>query len=476
MLNWKQVDGADGYVVYMYNSKTGKYEFYQKIKKSIDSDYTFVSPLEPDTEYKFRIAAYVKNSKGKAVVQTKSPVIKVKTLKASSSTSDDKKSDTSTSVVRDPAHNIAFTAGNIVTAKDSDIHYEWMYFSFVPRHSVGIASNGQTVDIEAEYGVTENCSGTKITFNLYNHTGKKITVESAKVDSESVDLSFSKNVTIDTKNYKTGYHKIEIAFSTGKSVKASFYVNTDAVSTCITKKVYAGQVKRLYLQRRIDLNKAFDNLEKTGTKMLDYSTSLALDKFYYPNYDFGDPAKYRCDTQKWIDLSNSLVEKDWSKEHKAYVIYDWIIRNIAFDKYNVKQHYTSSRSAYHKDWSGKWHVWDTKCGVCFDYANILAIMYRAQGIPTVLIGSDAEWHDWNAAYINGRWIELDASLNAKYKVETSDVNKRTEYHSEGALYSYCGFNRIHPDEFGGTADDMVINDELMYGDPNDKNSETHYLS
>lgn len=371
--------------------------------------------------------------------------------------------------------NVAFTAGNITSAKGSNIKYEWMFYSFVPRHSVGIASNGQSVDIEAEYGVTENCNGTKITFNLYNHTGKKITVKSAKVDnSESVNLSFSKNVTIDTKNYKTGSHNIKIAFSTGKSITAYFYVNTDAVSTCIIKAVCAGEVKRTYLQRRIDLNKAFNNLEKTGTKMLDNSTSLALDKFYYPNYDFGNPAKYRCDTQKWIDLSNSLVEKNWSKEHKAYVIYDWIIRNIAFDYYDV-EHCPSSRSAYYKDWSGKWHVWNTKCGVCFDYANILAIMYRAQGIPTVLIGSDNFNHDWNVAYINGRWIELDASMNAKYKVETSDVNKRTEFHSEGTLYSYCGFSRIHPNYDIYTTDDMVINDELMYGDPNNKNNKVGRL-
>lgn len=378
-------------------------------------------------------------------------------------------------------YQVKFGAGSAVAYVDTKTSFDKNYtpylYSFIPTHSVGIASNGKMIDMEAEYGITESCNGTKITFKLFNYTKTKLSVKSAVVEglctwhtgSENIKLTFNKNVTLDTKKYEIGLFRIVVTFSNKKSVTAYFYVNKDAVSTCICELTNKAR-RNAYVQRRKNLTNAFKAASKNGVKT-DGSSELALDLFYYPVFNWDKATygqEYRCDTQLWIDLSNSLVNKNWSKDHKAYVIYDWLIRNIAYDDYKGGH----SRASEKNDYSGKYNVYNIRTGNCWDFANILAIMYRAQGIPTVQIGSNEMWHDWNAAYINGRWIELDASMNTRYIVKGSDWTKRDINLKESSLYKQFG---MCPHDITITADDWVINDELMYGDPNDENNETHYL-
>lgn len=85
-LLWDPVEGADGYVIYRYNSKTKKYE---KLKNLKEKDYPvqFYSTKYPSYKiegmkkgetYQFKIAARVKDTDGKYTVQTKSKAVKVK--------------------------------------------------------------------------------------------------------------------------------------------------------------------------------------------------------------------------------------------------------------------------------------------------------------------------------------------------------------------------------------------------------------
>ncbi len=57
-LTWKKVTGADGYRVYQYNSKTGKYK---TLKTLTGTSYT-VKNLKAGTSYKFAVKAYTKDS------------------------------------------------------------------------------------------------------------------------------------------------------------------------------------------------------------------------------------------------------------------------------------------------------------------------------------------------------------------------------------------------------------------------------
>lgn len=72
-LSWKKVDGADGYRIYKYNSKTKKYERYKTVKGT----KLTLKNLKNGTTYKFRIAAvrYDKTTK-KYIAGTVSSTVK----------------------------------------------------------------------------------------------------------------------------------------------------------------------------------------------------------------------------------------------------------------------------------------------------------------------------------------------------------------------------------------------------------------
>ncbi len=76
-LTWKKVTGADGYRVYQYNSKTGKYE---KIKTLTGTSYT-VKKLKAGTTYKFAVKAYSK-ADGETLWASSSKTIKTCTKPA----------------------------------------------------------------------------------------------------------------------------------------------------------------------------------------------------------------------------------------------------------------------------------------------------------------------------------------------------------------------------------------------------------
>ena len=77
MLEWKAVKGADGYIIYKYNSKQKKYKSCGTVNSGSETFFE-ATGLKSGKTYKFKIAAYVLKS-GKKSVQTKSKVIKVTT-------------------------------------------------------------------------------------------------------------------------------------------------------------------------------------------------------------------------------------------------------------------------------------------------------------------------------------------------------------------------------------------------------------
>lgn len=56
-LSWKEVEGAVGYKIFMYNNSTGEFDEYKRIGNK--TSYT-VTGLEKGKEYKFQIAALTK--------------------------------------------------------------------------------------------------------------------------------------------------------------------------------------------------------------------------------------------------------------------------------------------------------------------------------------------------------------------------------------------------------------------------------
>ncbi|MBW4080945.1 transglutaminase domain-containing protein [Paenibacillus sp. S150] len=101
-------------------------------------------------------------------------------------------------------------------------------------------------------------------------------------------------------------------------------------------------------------------------------------------------------------------------ERKARLLYDWVGTRIAYD-YGKAENYEQNRI---------WHeqtpqdTFDTRLGVCIDYARLYAVMARSQGLQVRVVtgqGYDGQGgygpHAWNEVYIADRqaWIPLDST-------------------------------------------------------------------
>lgn len=320
--------------------------------------------------------------------------------------------------------------------KNSSLHI--YLYNFNTSIAVGYGENNEYIYTEAYYGAKSTVNNRKVTVSLYNHTDTKLTVKDAMIehvdasDTSSSKIKFTNNkLTIDTSNYKNGLHRVWIKYSNNKTCKVNFYVNGNKTYLCQIETI-SDKTAKTYAARRSDLAKVL----KDGNVTVSNSTSL--ENVWYPFYEFD--SNYRCDTQRWINLSNKIVDKSWSDEYKLFVIQDWIRNNIAYDQH-VKN-IDKSRAQKYNDYSGSLSVYNTKTGVCFDYANIICIMCRTQNIPAVTIGSKEMNHVWNAVYINNRWIEYDAIVQEKYWVETKDTTIWTR--SDNYNDCYKGIYKITP--------------------------------
>ncbi|WP_379159091.1 transglutaminase family protein [Paenibacillus sp. sgz5001063] len=101
-------------------------------------------------------------------------------------------------------------------------------------------------------------------------------------------------------------------------------------------------------------------------------------------------------------------------EDKAKLLYDWVGSRIAYD-YDKAENYEQHRI---------WHeqtpqdTFDTRLGVCIDYARLYAVMARSQGLQVRVVtgqgyGGQGGYgpHAWNEVYLPDRqaWIPLDST-------------------------------------------------------------------
>ena len=131
----------------------------------------------------------------------------------------------------------------------------------------------------------------------------------------------------------------------------------------------------------------------------------------------------------WIDKGNELVNDVWSDEFKVYAFSYWIAKNIAYDYYKAyvsgisrqKELSTESYDAYS---DASTFAYYTGVGVCWDYANILAIMCRSHGIACTTV--DVPGHTYNAVYLRGHWVLIDITRFYGKLCEEADTTKLKE--------------------------------------------------
>lgn len=137
-----------------------------------------------------------------------------------------------------------------------------------------------------------------------------------------------------------------------------------------------------------------------------------------------------------VNLSNEITDGCQDDYDKVLKLHDWVAENIYYDFeafYSGNYQNADSLSVLH-----------SKKAVCEGYANLLAALVRAQNIPCRVqsgyalgIDTDKTWskkalttkdsnHAWNEAYVDGRWLIIDATWDSQNKIENGQMIKGKE--------------------------------------------------
>lgn len=107
-----------------------------------------------------------------------------------------------------------------------------------------------------------------------------------------------------------------------------------------------------------------------------------------------------------------IVGNTTDTETKAKLLYDWVGSRVSYDYGKVADY--EQRGVWHEQTPED--TFETKLGVCIDYARLYAVMARSQGIDVRVVtglGYNGQGgygpHAWNQVYVpdSGQWIPLD---------------------------------------------------------------------
>lgn len=246
-------------------------------------------------------------------------------------------------------------------------------------------------------------------------------------------------VSIDASNISDGYFTVRYHGNSGK-VKLQVTAPDGTVYTYTLKNNPAdpGEVFPLSCGNgayRLDvLEHAHDDLYAVAfSQELQVTISDELKPFLYPNQ------------YVWFTPENEAVKyaadlSDQSSNDLDYVeqIYHYVTENIEYDDELAE----TVESGYLPDIDT---TMDTKKGICFDYASLMAAMLRSQGIPTKLVvgySGDA-YHAWISVHLEEigwvddiiefdgtDWVLMDPTLAANNSSKAVE-----EYVGDGSNYT-----------------------------------------
>lgn len=314
----------------------------------------------------------------------------------------------------------------------------WL-FDFRYSTACGFGKDGTYRDAEMYYGLRGDISSRKLTYRFYDNSGSGVKVKSAQLinDNSVRDIVIKeKAVDLDTSGLDDGLYYIRTELSDGSQATLAFYTGGGKTMFCSTGtdeaaiKDHSDRRKRLY-----DLIGLFE--VKPGNS---YETM----RLTYPRYPYDE--SFRCDTDLWIELSSEITQPDWSDGRKLLAMYDWMTDNLAYDTY-MADVLDSRRENYYSDWSGTYSLYSTHVGVCWDFANVLITMCRAQKIPAISIENDGASHMWVAVYIDDEWIEIDPTADVRNTVDGEDMTVITQ---GDFSERYAGYYTLNPNSYYAT--------------------------
>ncbi len=313
-------------------------------------------------------------------------------------------------------------------------NYIWLY-DFSNEMYTGVGNRQTTYSYNEMYiGIHANVKNNKLNYAVYNHAKQKVTVNKMTLTSDRDKIVLKTKAAneyseLDTSKLANGLYKLEAEISL-KNDKINnkpfmyFYVNNGKTYLCAYTVMTEKRIKTEIIERRT-LNERL--IKEAGVTP---ENSDSIEQLCFPWH----PEVGRNDVSNWAALSETIVKEEWSDGLKVFAFHEWMTKNLAYDYYKANV-IDMQRAHYFKDYSGKHDMYDTRVGVCFDFANVLAIMCRHHGIPAVTIDTDT--HTWNLVYLNGRWIEIDLTADVCRYVNGKDY---TNVQNANSIYCYRGFN------------------------------------
>ena len=118
--------------------------------------------------------------------------------------------------------------------------------------------------------------------------------------------------------------------------------------------------------------------------------------------------------QEIDNFSKTLTSKDGNTVSKAKKIYNWVGKNIDYDSEKANEVLNND----FRKGSGAIPAFQSRQGICFDYACLYVAMCRANAIKVRMVTgygfNGVSWigHAWNQVYIpeEKKWINVDATF------------------------------------------------------------------
>jgi transglutaminase/protease-like cytokinesis protein 3 len=115
-------------------------------------------------------------------------------------------------------------------------------------------------------------------------------------------------------------------------------------------------------------------------------------------------------TSACVSKANSLCSGISTANGRVDAVYSWIVANIDYDDALADSITSNEISVYVPDPD---RTYNTRKGICFDYAALMCAMLRSQGIPTRLCVGQTSlgYHAWNEVYFDGQGWVIVASFS-----------------------------------------------------------------
>ena len=297
---------------------------------------------------------------------------------------------------------------------------------------------GENINYEGLAGLKVQCNKTKVNYTMYTHTKPitegKVTVQRGESSIELGNVKIDETKSFDIKTAAkqmglentVGVYTLSLKVDLYKEpVDINMYYNGSKVQVC-----WVTNCSQYHIDR---WNKLVANLDPETC--LDMWVGNKNNPLTYPTSGTNGNCNH---VQEWCDLSDEIIIKpEWSNETKVCAMVLYLVRNYAYDDYRVQTLKNVSRANTDDAWTDDNHfMFYNKVGQCWDFANVLTIMCRHQGIPCTSVENYD--HTVNAVWMNGEWVAIDVSALVAHHCNTKDTDPKLwlEYHTDSYENAY----------------------------------------